>query len=316
MHHHLRPRSHERRDVPGTGRDAHQSRPAAAGGLAGEPCRTGEPVVTAHDEHVAEPALVRVTAARADQSRAVLVRHPPRGRLHPREHVFGHPEVAVHDLAPAFASFPSEQALFQTDEAHGDGRTDRAAEHAAGVGVDPRRNVQRQHRRGGIVHRPHRLGRRPGEVASQSRPEQRIDDDVGVLRHGPDRGRTGSCIEHAPVRGAGVATDPCGVPDQADQDRQSLARGESCDHEPVAAIVAGTRDHRHAARRRPPFAQHPEGFEPRALHQVDAGNTRPDRPAIELAHVASPVQRGREHRTARVRGRGCRVQSSRSSVSR
>ena len=147
-------------------------------------------------------------------------------------------------------------------------------------------------------------------------PKRGVDDDVGILRQAPNRLQFGHRVEHAPVRGKGIAPDSRHLSDQGHRGGEALPRREPCDHESVAAVVAGAGDHRHAARRRPSLAQRPEGFEPGALHQVDSGYARRlDRVAVEFAHVEGPVQRGRKHDEFEAQRRR-RSQSSRSNSSR
>ena len=138
-------------------------------------------------------------------------------------------------------------------------------------------------------------------------PNRASTKDVGVVRNaavGVRVGRRTRCpVEHAPVGGGRIARDPRLVPDEANAGREPFARREPRDHESVAPVVSGPRDDRHAPGGGPPFAQHPKGLGACALHQIDAGNPdHLDRPAIHLAHVASPVQRGREHRAVRSAG--------------
>ena len=129
-------------------RDAHQPRAGAAGGFGRETRRAGETMIATDHQHVAEPPLVGVAGARAERSDAILERHPPGGSLDPREHVPGHAEIPVHDFARTPAAFAGEQPLLQADEGRGHGGANRLAERTAGIGVDPGRNVEGQHRRG------------------------------------------------------------------------------------------------------------------------------------------------------------------------
>ena len=159
----------------------------------------------------------------------------------------------------------------------------------AGVGLQARRNVDGDDRAARRVDRARcSLGRSAGDVARESRAEDRIDDDVRVAAHLRMPGlELPARRDELVVRAARVAAAGRGSASGNDVHSETLRARDAGDHVAVAAVVAAARRARTIERAAGPApAQRVERRVPGARHQFVAGNAEAlDGATVELAHL-------------------------------
>ena len=92
------------------------------------------------------------------------------------------PDVGDHDLAGVRATRRDHEAELSRVERHGEVGLDRLPGDLAGRGVDPGRQIHRDHRATRVVHALDRPGRVRSGLAVEAGPEEGVDDDVGAGR--------------------------------------------------------------------------------------------------------------------------------------
>ncbi len=121
-------------------------------------------------------------------------------------------------------------------------------EDPAGAPVDAARQIDRDHRHPGIVHRVDRLCRHALDRPVEAGAEQRVDDEVGSRRR---RRRQGRRLTRASASAA-IAASPVirsRVAEQRDADLVAGLGQHARRHEAVAAVVARSRQHGNATAR-------------------------------------------------------------------
>ena len=156
----------------------------------------------------------------------------------------GQPEISHVQRAAAVGAVERQQPGFQCNEGDGVIRFDRAAQHAASVGVEAAGNVERQYRRLDIVDLFDQRGVIAGKVALQADAEQAVDDQRPALRC--RNMRRALAAGRFPVaqgcsRFAGVF---CGAARADHADRVPPLPEVLRDHQRIAAVVAGTGKHK------------------------------------------------------------------------
>ena len=293
--HDLRPRGQRRRHVCRPGRQADQPSPGAQRRLGSQPCRTAEAVVATDGQHVAEVPLVRTAPARRQQVGLAGPIDPARRQHGAGEHRGRHLETGEDHASRTVRPVGGEQALFEADEAHRYVGADGTAENASTVGMQARRDIDRQNR--GAV----RIGRVDGarvvanQVALQPGAQHRVDNDVDLPRQAVERCRaTPGRVPAARIQRR-VTLQARGIAQLQHADLEPLLQGQPGNDVSVATVVAAPDKHGDVARSRPGFSQALEGSATGPLHQRLAGDAETlDRQAIEFPHLGGGVERSRQ----------------------
>ena len=151
-------------------------------GAAGEQGGAGHAGGPAEDRQRAGHAFVEVARPRLEQVAEQLRLRDPgarRQQLCDRE-----VQVGDHDLAAMVRSVEREKPRLERDERHGMRGAHRAAQHAAGIGVQAARDVERKYRAALAVRILDERRVPAGDVAREADAEQAVDEQrPGLLRH-------------------------------------------------------------------------------------------------------------------------------------
>jgi hypothetical protein len=186
-----------------------QHQQPGAGAAGGQPHQGRGPThARAAPDQQQHPAAALVLLGPGHRDQAGQVRglaHPPAAGLQ------GQPDVGHLQPAHALAARGQDVAGLDRLEGHGDGGRDRLAGDLAGGPVDPRGDVDRDHRGAGGLGGRDRLGHRPPGGAARAGAEESVQDQVGP---GQQPGRQAGLEGPHPASGPpdqGRATPPLGV---------------------------------------------------------------------------------------------------------
>ena len=290
--HQLGARGGQRRGMPRPGRDGDQASSGAQRRTAGKQDRAGHPRLAPDHQHPAVVALVAVAPPPRQPPRQVAVVEQRRDRFDPGVDPVGQVEAGEPDLAGVIGPLRGEQAGLLADEGDGRRGTNRAAERHAAPGVEPRRDVQREHLGAGVVDRPDGVGPGPLDRPLQPGAEQRVDHDIRPLQ-GRLSERQDLAAAGPPVvgRGRGVAAQPVRVAEVQQGHLAAVGPREPGDDVAVTAVVAAATDDRDPPCPRPAPGELGVGGGAGAGHQLVTGDTVAlDRRPVETADLGRAVQ--------------------------
>jgi hypothetical protein len=202
-------------------------------------------------------------------------------------------DVGKADRSTKRPSGLEQMAGLQPEEGYGRRGLDRDAANLAGLAVEPRGNIDGDHRAPIASEGVDPFDKRPRlalDVAGEPGAEESVDHATraveGEIGRGPD----------LPVeaRGGdrGVAAERLAPPEEAEFDRKAPLRQESRRDEAIAAVIAGTAEHDDASAGPPQARRLVRHSKPRPLHQYDAGDARGDSKPVGLGHLARRKQFG------------------------
>ncbi len=148
-----------------------------------EPCGAGHAFAAADHAYVTGSALMERARAPRQQPGQRTCAQTPRHRIDLTVNLGRHAEIIEHKRPAVIASLASEKTGLQTDECHRDVCPYGHTQHAAGICVQARRDVDRQHRR--VHHGIHGLDcLTPGvlDITLEPGAEERIDNDLTVAQ--------------------------------------------------------------------------------------------------------------------------------------
>ncbi len=238
----------------------------------------------ADDETMPEHPLVGMAGTSRQEPPALLVGEAFRRRWLLVEHGGRQIQGCVIEPAGIAGRLAGQQALLERDEAERPVGRQGHAEDATGIAVDPRRDIEREDRRGMRV--AGLDGRAPGALdgTGQAAAEEGVDDQVGpgeAVR--PEPLEPPALALEARQGASGIAAGRP-VAGTEDADRQAGLPREAGHDEPVPAIVAGAGDDDDPTGLWPLTTQGLEGRTACPLHEFAVRDTEAlDGPSVEPA---------------------------------
>ena len=250
-------------------------------------------MIAAHHQHMAEVALVRVTAPGRQPVPQAGRRGPPNGAVDVLVDRPVHAQVVEQQLAAVHRAGAGEQAPVHTDKGNGAVGAQHRAGRGAGIRVEAGGHVQGQHR---LAETAQRFDQRADIVAqgvADAGAEQAVHQQRRVDRqivHG-QRPHRHAGIAGAPRHGQGVALHSLRVAQMVDHRLQAGFAGQPRHHIAVAAVVAAAAQHRRTRHVRPARQQHIERRAAGALHQFLTAKAGLTGQTVQFAGLIGAVQR-------------------------
>jgi hypothetical protein len=173
-------------------------------------------------------------------------------------------------------------AWFRTEEGDRIVGLDCRSHDLTGEAAYPARQIDRQNANGGSVHRLDRLRCNTFDRPIKTSPEERIDDEVSIIRDIRGKRPRWSLPCGRSKRGIAGETlarrecsDPHGIPGLCEESRRD---------EPVAAVVARSGHHRHARTHREVATHRLCDRKAGVLHEDQATSSGGDRHGVGLRH--------------------------------
>jgi len=266
--HGLRPRRDQGRHAGATRGHAGQADAGAQGAFGAQAHGTAHAFLAADAQHVAMLALVRIGVPRRQPARQLLRAAQPGGRGEFIERADLQVQAIEQHLAVEVAGHARVQAPLGRHEAQGHRCAHRGAGGMAGVRVQARRHVQRQHRhpRGidALDHGLRRIRRRPGQPDAV----ERIHPGFAIGQHAVEAGDAAAGGPPVGQRLPGLRAARPGARRRHHAHLQAGRTGQPRHHVAVAAVVARPAGHAEVPQPGPALLQQPPGGGTGTAHQL------------------------------------------------
>ena len=207
-------------------------------------------------------------------------------------------DVDDDDVARVFRARMEQEAGFRIRERGGDRSLHRGAERHAAIGVEARRNVDREDRLACGVHHRHDRLRPLVEIAVEPRAEEPVDEDARAARGLGESAEPLAAVErpHSPTGALPAQAVLLRIPGEVGFTRREkhfdpdpAPVEEPRHHERVAAVVplAGDNDDTPLEARAVALTQYVDRAGAGPLHEHLAGRAELDRPCVHRAHLGA-----------------------------
>ena len=290
-HHDFRLADQRHRHMGRTRNQRHFARPATGGGLGTHDRRAGKTMIATNHQHMAIMALVAIHPAGGQTALERLGAGAKAVRLHLGVDIPPHLQIEKTQRAAMQRPFAGEQTALETNKGTGHLRLQHCPQRHAAVGAEPRRNIQRQHRKRqpiqGAQQGGHVITQRTFKTSTQQAINQQVrrarQVRVGERLHG-----NAGCLATS-GHGQGIALELIRRAGKPDLRLQAGLRRQPRHHIAITTVITATTQHRQLAGLRPALAEGIKGRLPGPLHQIGARGAGGNGQSVQLAGLRRGV---------------------------